>query len=95
MAASTWTPGLVSLKDQAPRLVAHAPEPHAELLALVWGPRFDRDHAQALAASAGLALQPLEQAAREFDALSRAAQQRLRALILRHYRRWENAATLH
>lgn len=95
MAASPWTPGLVSLKNQAPLLVAHTPEPHAELLALVWGPRFDRDHAQTLVAHAGLALQPLEQAAREFDALPGAAQQRLRALILRHHRRWENAATVH
>ena len=89
------SPALGVLKTMAPRLVAHAPEPHAELLALVWGPRFDRDHAQALAASAGLALQPLELAAREFDALPGAAQQRWRTLILRHHRRWENAATVH
>lgn len=85
-------PALVSLKQQAPRLVAHSTEPHAELLALVWGPRFDRDHALSLAGAAGLAMPALEHAAREFDALPGAAQRRLRSLIVRHHRRWENAA---
>ena len=95
MAATDATPALRDLRQQLPRLLAQAQEPHAEALALVWGPRFDRDHARALAGSAGLTLTPLEQAAREFDALPESAQQRLRALILRHHRRWENAATIH
>ena len=95
MPTHVFTPALHALKHQFPQLVAHADDPHAEALALVWGPRFDREHAQALAVRAGLALQPLELAACEFDALPGAAQQRWRTLILRHHRRWENAATLH
>ncbi|MDT8992955.1 hypothetical protein RQP54_18930 [Curvibacter sp. APW13] len=95
MPAADVTPALRDLRQQLPRLVAHTDEPHAEALALVWGSRFDQDHARSLAGSAGLSLPPLEQAAREFDVLPGAAQQRLRALILRHHRWWENAATLH
>jgi hypothetical protein len=95
MTAQAWTPALVLLRQQAGALVAHSPEPHAELLALVWGPRFDQDHAHALAGNTSLPVQTLEQAAREFDALPGAAQQRLRALILRHHRRWENVSTFH
>jgi hypothetical protein len=95
MPALESTPALRMLKQLLPQLVAHAAEPHAELLALVWGPRFDCDHARTLATQAGVAALPLERAAREFDALPRAAQQRLRARILRHHRRWENAATVH
>lgn len=90
---------LGALKAQVPWLVAGTQEPHAELLALVWGPRFDRVHAQALVQAApdagALAVHTLEQAACAFDALPGAAQQRLRTLILRHHRRWENAATVH
>lgn len=95
MAAMDATPALRTLKQQLPRLVAHADEPHAEALALVWGPRFDREHARALARAAAVPLDGLEQAAREFDALSGTVQQRWRTLILRHRRRWENAATVH
>ena len=95
MTMQAWTPALVRLRQQASALVAHSPEPHAELLALVWGPRFDQDHARALAGNTSLPVQTLEQAAREFDALPGAAQQRLRALIVRHHRRWENARSIH
>lgn len=95
MPALDSTPALRALKQQLPRLVAHADEPHAEALALVWGPRFDSAHARSLARQAGVAALPLAHAAREFDALPPAAQQWLRTVILRHHRRWENAATVH
>lgn len=95
MPALNASPALRRLRQQLPGLVAHSDEPHAEALALVWGPRFDQEHARALAGGASLPLHTLEQAARAFDALPGAQQQRLRMLILRHHRRWENAATLH
>ena len=43
------------LRAQAPALLGATDDPHAELLALVWGPRFDREHAQDLLAGGGLA----------------------------------------
>lgn len=95
MSASVSTPALHALKHQFQQLLAHTDDPHAEVLALVWGPRFDREHAAALARAADVPVPVLEQAAREFDALPGAAQQRWRTLILRHHRRWENAATVH
>lgn len=64
------------------------PEPHDELMSLVWGPRFDREHALGLVArhpAAALpALPALLAAADTFDALHVPAQQRLRQLIRRH-----------
>lgn len=70
------------------------PDPHGELLTLVWGPRFDRQHARALLVQAGTtgavstALAParfaLWQAGLLFDQLPAAAQDRVRALIVRH-----------
>ena len=62
------------------------------LLALVWGPRFDRDHARHLAAplvgrfphAAGPVLDALMDVGERFDRLEHAAQQRIRRLILRH-----------
>lgn len=95
MSASVSTPALHALRHQFQQLLAHTDDPHAEALALVWGPRFDREHAQALARAADVAVPALDQAASEFDALPGAAQQRWRTLILRHHRRWENAATVH
>ncbi len=73
-------------------LLATTNAPHAELMAMVWGPRFDREHAMGLWAglahphsSAALpALQALLCAADSFDALAAPEQQRLRELILRH-----------
>lgn len=74
-------------------------EPHAEVMALVWGPSFDREHAlRLLARRPGYApqvLRAVQQAADQFDRLVETEQQHLRALILRHHRRWENAATVH
>lgn len=67
------------------------PDPHAELLALVWGPRFDRVHARHLLAQAvdanntrSTARFALWQAASLFDQLPPPTQQRLRKVVLRH-----------
>jgi hypothetical protein len=73
-------------------LLATTTAPHAELMAMVWGPRFDREHAMGLWAGlapqqAGTALpvlQALLSAADSYDTLPASAQQRLRQLILRH-----------
>ncbi len=76
------------LRAHGPVLLAGIPQPHDELLALVWGPRFDREHALGLVARqpahAALALPALLQAADRFDALHAPAQRRLRQMILRH-----------
>ncbi len=74
-----------SVRAHGPALLASTTEPAAELLALVWGPRFDREHAQHLAQSATQdhsALQrALAQAADTFDRLPAPRQQRLRQLL--------------
>ena len=70
-------------------------DPHAEWLTLLWGSRFDRQHALALwlrqagrqAPEAGGMLAELMQGADAFDALAAPTQQRLRLLILRHWAR--------
>ncbi|WP_068174330.1 hypothetical protein [Hydrogenophaga taeniospiralis] len=75
-----------------PALLADADDPHAELLAMVWGPRFDREHALGLWArlsqrrpgEAVPVLPALLSAADRFDALGTPVQQRLRRLIVRH-----------
>ena len=87
LAALTWQG-----RAHAQALLAGADDPHAELLALVWGPRFDREQASHLVAplathdpqAARPALQVLLAAGERFDRLEPAAQQRLRRLILRH-----------
>lgn len=99
MATAALTALLEPVRTHGRALLAASDEPHAELLALVWGPRFDREHAQTLLAAlpqaAPAILQTVEQAALEFDGLSAGAQQHLRQLILRHHSRWDNAqATL-
>lgn len=74
-------------------------EPHAEVLALVWGPSFDRVHALCLLERrpgyAPQVLQAVQQAADQFDRLAETERRRLRTLIVRHHRRWENAAIVH
>jgi len=76
------------LRAHGPALLAGTPSPHDELLTLVWGPRFDREHALGLAARqpqrAARVLPALLEAADRFDALHAMAQQRLRRMILRH-----------
>lgn len=80
------------LRDHGPALLAGVDDPHDELLTLVWGPRFDREHALGLWASlsrrqpheAVLTLPAILSVADRFDGLDTAAQQRLRRLIVRH-----------
>lgn len=95
MAALALSALLEPVRTYGKTLLAASAEPHAELLALVWGPRFDRDHARGLLAALPRAepavIQTLEQAASQFDALAGAQQQRVRQLILRHHSRWDNA----
>ena len=96
----------VALNDIAAPLRAYGPivfegyeEPHAELMALVWGPRFDREHAHSLLERrpgyVPQVLQAVRQAADQFDRLPEAQRQRLRTLILRHRSRWDNAQAAH
>ncbi len=80
------------LRDHGAWLLAGLDEPHDELLALVWGPRFDREHALALwerysrqrPDEAGPTLPAILSAADRYDGLDAAGQQRLRRLIQRH-----------
>jgi hypothetical protein len=76
-----------SVRAHGPALLASSTDPAAELLALVWGPRFDREHAQQLAQSTAqnpsVLQRALAQAADTFDRLPAPRQQRLRQ-ILRH-----------
>jgi hypothetical protein len=80
------------LREHGPALLAEVEDPHDELLALVWGPRFDRQHALGLwarfsrrqPAEAVHTLPALLQVADRFDGLDARSQQRLRRLILRH-----------
>lgn len=73
-------------------LLADAEDPHAELLALFWGPLFDREHALALWArfsqrqpvQAIPLLPELLSVGERFDALERTEKDRLRRLIVRH-----------
>ena len=73
-------------------LLAGLDDPHAELLSMVWGPRFDRQHAMGLwaqlsrhrPADALPVLPALLAAADRFDELDKPEQHRLRCLILRH-----------
>jgi hypothetical protein len=71
-----------------PVLLAGMGEPHDELMSLVWGPRFDREHVLALLlrqpAHAVRALPAVLAAADAFDALRLPAQRRVRDLIRRH-----------
>lgn len=70
-------------------------DPHAELLALVWCCRFDRELARTLLEGrpgcVPQVLQTVQRAADHFDQLSAPQQRRLRRLILRHQRGWDNA----
>ncbi len=77
------------LRAIGPDLFSGMAQPHDELLALVWGPRFDRAHALGLAAQqpeqAARTLPALLSAADCFDTLGADSQRRLRRLIVRHH----------
>ncbi|MDB5931827.1 MAG: hypothetical protein JWR60_3534 [Polaromonas sp.] len=96
MKAVALAPLLAPLRLHGAALLAALQAPHDELLALVWGPRFDRVHAlgllQLLPRIAPGQLRALLYAADGYDSLPAPAQQRLRRLILRHRRQCENAA---
>jgi len=81
----TLRPLFAGARALGPVLLATAPEPAVEMLAMVWGPRFDREHAlqlARLAASDSVALErSLALAADRFDALPPPRQQRLRQHI--------------
>ncbi len=81
-------PLFASVRAHGAALLARSDEPAAELLAMVWGPRFDREHARQLAQATAhdpLAWErALRQAADSFDGLPPPRQQRLRQLIW-HY----------
>lgn len=76
------------VRKHGPALLAGMPDPHDELMSLVWGPRFDREHALGLVArqpaTAAETLPALLAAADHFDTLKASAQSRLRRLIVRH-----------
>jgi hypothetical protein len=88
---------LLPVRTGEPALGQGFDEPHAEWLAMVWGPRFDRLHAlrwlAQLPASTQVEVRLLLRAADHFDGLAPSEQGRLRRLIQRHHRRWDNAAT--
>ncbi len=75
-------------------LLAHCHDPHAELLALIWGPRFDRQQAQDLLSAMTGQHSDLWEAAMHaadiFDRLCMVEQHRLRRLIVRHQRQCHN-----
>lgn len=76
------------VRRHGPALLAGIPNPHDELMSLVWGPRFDREHALCLVAQrpaeAAQTLPALLAAADHFDALQVSTQRRLRRMIVRH-----------
>ena len=76
------------VRQHGPALLSGMDDPHDELMSLVWGPRFDREHALGLLArqpaAAGHTLPALLAAADHFDGLHPPAQGRLRKLIVRH-----------
>lgn len=96
-AAGKCNPGLVmtnirplfsSVRSHGGALLADVDDPAAELLAMVWGPRFDREHAHQLARTVAHNRPALDhalaQAADTFDHLPQPRQQRLRQFIRHH-----------
>lgn len=79
-------------REHGRSLLAGVDNPHDEVLALVWGPRFDREHAMWLWArlsrrapqQAAPVLPALLGMAERFDALALPEQRRVRRLIMRH-----------
>ena len=70
-----------AVRSLAPALRA-AGDPRVELLALVWGPHFDREQGLALAAQLPCApVAALQAAAERFDRMPQGQQQRLRRLL--------------
>lgn len=82
----------IPLREHGHALLADVDNPHDEVLALMWGPRFDREHAMWLWSrlsrrapqQAVPVLPALMDMAERFDALAVSEQRRVRLLILRH-----------
>jgi hypothetical protein len=80
------------IRAHLPALMSVTPDPHAELMAMVWGSRFDRQHAldlwarlpSATAITAKAAWHTLSALADQFDGMAAAHQHSLRRSILRH-----------
>lgn len=80
------------VRSVAPALLSVTHDPHADLLTLIWGPQFDRQHAMNLWASlsqrqpahAMPLLSVLLHVGEDFDRMDRRSQHWLRRLILRH-----------
>lgn len=85
-----------------PLLLASSDDPHADLLAMIWGPRFDRAHALELLARRSAeapvqmhaVLAGIVAAAEGYDAMSMRQQHRVRRIVLRHRARCDNAPCL-
>ena len=94
MASASLHALVAPLRAYGPVVFEGYDEPHAELMALVWGPRFDRDHVHRLLARrpgyVPQVLQAVQKAADQFDGLAAPLQSRVRQLILRHRSRWDN-----
>jgi len=88
LAMGTMSPLFSSLRSHGRLLLAGADDPAVELMALIWGPRFDREHARDLAQLQAHRHTDLDrvvaQAADTFDRLPAQRQQRLRQVIRRH-----------
>jgi hypothetical protein len=99
MATAAWNAIAAPLRDYGPVVFEGYAEPHVEVMALVWGPRFDREHAHTLLERrpgyVPQVLQAVRQAADHFDSLPEAERQRLRTLIVRHRSRWDNVRAAH
>lgn len=87
MAGGAAADGAAGLRAWAEALAAGSEDPAAEMLALVWGPRFDREHALGLLArlprADGRWLQAVHAFGEHFDALPAAGQQELRRVLRR------------
>lgn len=94
MATRLWQGVVEVVRCHGPALLGGHDEPHAELLALVWGPRFDRQQAQRLLTAMPVHRHSLKAAVTQvadfFDTLDAAQQHRLRQLIVRHQRKCHN-----
>lgn len=95
MASASLHALVTPLRAYGPVVFEGYDEPHAELMALVWGPHIDREHVHRLLERrpgyVPQVLQAVQMAADQFDGLATPQQRRVRQLILRHRSRWDNA----
>ena len=101
---SPAAPLFASVRAHGAALLESVDDPAAELLAMVWGSRFDREHARTLLDQQAQAtrhpdqlhtmVQTVMQAADTFDRLPAQRQQRLRQLIRLQIVRADGGATI-